>query len=115
MDNGGLRGKLSPHLGKTPYFVLIKWQGDQIVNFQILESKAKHMGGNMTPGEFITSSGANTLLCGNLGTKAVQMLQKAGIDVYVGASGTVIESLQSWAEGELKMASMDNACSDGHS
>jgi len=114
-DNGGLRGKISPHLGKTPYFVLIKWQDDQIDNFQILESKAKHVGGTMTPGEFITGSGANTLLCGNLGHKAFQMLQRAGIEVYVGASGTVIESLQGWAEGKLEMASMDTACSHGHS
>jgi len=68
----------------------------------------------MTPGEFIAGSGADKLLCGNLGPKAVHMLQNAGIEVYVGASGTVIEALQSWSEGKLKLASMDNACSEGH-
>jgi len=114
LDQGGLKGNISQHLGKTPYFVLIKWENDQIESFQILESKAKHAGGNMTPGEFIAGSGANALLCGNLGPKAVEMLQRAGIEVYVGASGTVIEALQSWAEGKLKLASKDTACSEGH-
>ncbi|MDO5836574.1 MAG: NifB/NifX family molybdenum-iron cluster-binding protein [Methanobacterium sp.] len=114
LDQGGLKGNISQHLGKTPYFVLIKWENDQIENFQILESKAKHVGGNMTPGEFIAGSGANTVLCGNLGPKAVQMLQRAGIEVFVGASGTVIEALQSWAEGKLKLANVDIACSEGH-
>lgn len=114
LDQGGLKGNISQHLGKTPYFVLIKWENDQIENFQILESKAKHVGGNMTPGEFIAGSEAKTLLCGNLGPKAVQMLQRAGIEVYVGASGTVIEALQSWAEGKLKLANVDTACSEGH-
>lgn len=115
LDKDGLRGKISQHFGKTPYFVLIKWENDKIETFQILESNGKHMGGHMTSGELITGSGANTLLCGNLGPKAIQMLQKAGIKVYVGASGTVIEAVQDWAEGKLKQASMDSACSDGHS
>jgi len=114
LDQGGLKGDISQHFGKTPYFVLIKWEDDQIKSYEIIDSKAKHVGGNMTPGEFIAGSGANTLLCGNLGPKAVQMLQRAGIEVYVGASGTVIEALQSWEEGKLKLASADDACSEGH-
>nr|WP_319374095.1 NifB/NifX family molybdenum-iron cluster-binding protein [uncultured Methanobacterium sp.] len=114
IGNEGLKGEVSQHLGKTPYFVLIKWENDQIEKFQVLESGSKHLGGRLTPGEFIAGSGANILLCGNLGQKAVQMIEKAGIDVYVGASGTVIEALQSWAEGKLKLATLDTACTDGH-
>jgi predicted Fe-Mo cluster-binding NifX family protein len=114
LDKDGLQGKISQHLGKTPYFVLINWENDQIKNFQILESKGKHMGGQMTPGEFIVGSGANILLCGNLGSKAIQMFQKAGIEVFVGASGTVIEALQDWTEEKLKYANIDSACTNGH-
>ena len=114
LDQEGLKSKISQHFGKTPYFVLIKYEDEKIENVQVLESQAKHTGGSMTPGEFIVSSGAKTLLCGNLGPKAVQMLQNAGIKVFIGASGTVIEALQDGAEGKLKQASMDSACSDGH-
>jgi len=114
LDKDGLKGEISPHLGKTPYFVLIRWEANQIENFQVLESKAKHMGGSMTPGEFIVGSGAEALLCGNLGSKAIQMLQQGGINVYVGANGTVIEALQAWAEGKLQKANLDSACTDGH-
>lgn len=114
LSNEGLQAEVSQHLGKTPYFVLIKWENDQIEKFQVLESGSKHLGGRMTPGEFIAGSGANILLCGNLGQKAVQMIEKAGIEVYVGASGTVMEALQSWADSKLKPATMDTACADGH-
>jgi predicted Fe-Mo cluster-binding NifX family protein len=114
IDGNGLKGKVSQHLGKTPYFVLINYEEDKIKGFQVLESKGKHMGGQITPGEFITSSGAQTLLCGNLGHKAIQMLQKAGINIYVGASGNVIEAVHDWSEGKLKEASLDSACADGH-
>ncbi|WP_321422597.1 NifB/NifX family molybdenum-iron cluster-binding protein [uncultured Methanobacterium sp.] len=114
LGNEGLKGEVSQHLGKTPYFVLIKWENDQIEKFKVLESGSKHLGGRITPGEFIAGSGANILLCGNLGQKAVQMIEKAGIEVYVGASGTVIESLQSWADGKLKQASKDTACAENH-
>jgi predicted Fe-Mo cluster-binding NifX family protein len=114
LDKDGLKGNLSQHLGKTPYFVLIKWEDEQIENFQVIESKSKHLGGAMTPGEFIAGSGADKLLCGNLGSKAVQMLQNSGVEVYIGASGTVIEALQSWNKGKLKLASRDTVCCDGH-
>jgi predicted Fe-Mo cluster-binding NifX family protein len=114
LDKNGLKGEISQHFGKTPYFVLIKWENDKIENSQVLESNGKHGGGQMTPGEFMVGSGANTLLCGNLGPKAIQMLQKARIKVYVGASGTVLEAVQDWTEGKLKQADMDSACSDGH-
>lgn len=115
LDKEGLGGKISQHFGKTPYFVLINWENDKIETFQILESNGKHMGGHKTSGELIIGSGANTILCGNLGPKAIQMLQNAGIKVYVGASGTVIEAVQDWDKGKLKQARMDSACSDGHS
>lgn len=114
LDKDGLRGKISQHFGKTPYFVLINWEDEKIENVQVLESKAKHTGGSMTPGEFIAGSRASALLCGNLGPKAIQMLQNVGINVFVGASGTVVEAVQDWAEGKLKQATMDSACSDGH-
>ncbi|EKF85351.1 NifB/NifX family molybdenum-iron cluster-binding protein [Methanobacterium formicicum] len=114
LSNEGLQAEVSQHLGKTPYFVLIKWENDQIEKFQVLESGSKHLGGRMTPGEFIAGSGANILLCGNLGQKAVQMIEKAGIEVYVGASGTVMEALQSWVDSKLKPATMDTVCADGH-
>lgn len=115
LDKNGLKGQISQHFGKTPYFVLIRWDNDKIETFQILESNGKHVGGQMTPGEFISGSGAEILLCGNLGPKAIQMLQKSGIEVYVGAKGTVLEAVQDWVAGNLKQANMDLACSDGHS
>jgi predicted Fe-Mo cluster-binding NifX family protein len=37
LDKDGLKGNLSQHLGKTPYFVLIKWEDEQIENFQVIE------------------------------------------------------------------------------
>ncbi|HHT18066.1 MAG: NifB/NifX family molybdenum-iron cluster-binding protein [Euryarchaeota archaeon] len=114
LEKDGLNGTVSQHFGKTPYFVLINWEDEKIESVQVLESNTKHTGGSMTPGEFIAGSGANELLCGNLGPKAIQMLQNVGINVYVGASGTVAEAVQARAEGKLKQANMDSACSDGH-
>lgn len=114
LEKDGLNGTVSQHFGKTPYFVLINWVDEKIENIQVLESNAKHAGGSMTPGEFIAGSGASELLCGNLGPKAIQMLQNVGINVYVGASGTVAEAVQARAEGKLKQANMESACSDGH-
>jgi hypothetical protein len=56
--------------------------------------------------------GAEVLLCGRLGRRAVAMLADSGIDVYVGASGTVRDALALWRSGRLQPATVEGACQE---
>jgi predicted Fe-Mo cluster-binding NifX family protein len=49
-----------------------------------------------------------------LGPKAIDMLSSLGVEVYVGASGSVRDAIQMWKDGRLQQATYDTACK-GHS
>ncbi len=50
------------------------------------------------------------MLCGGLGPKAVTMFEQFGIDVFVGAQGTVRDAIEAWKQGSLMEATDENAC-----
>lgn len=114
LSAGGLLSDISMHFGKTPYFTFIKYEEGEIKNIKVVESLGKHGGGPKTPAEIIRDSGANILICGNLGPKAVFMLNDNGIKVFSGASGTVNDAFKAWKSGMLSLAD-ENSCNEkGH-
>ncbi|MDO9537930.1 MAG: NifB/NifX family molybdenum-iron cluster-binding protein, partial [Thermoplasmata archaeon] len=58
----------------------------------------------------IAQHGAETMLCGGLGRKAIQMFEEKGIMVYSGASGTVADAINMWKAGKLQAATSETAC-----
>ncbi len=55
------------------------------------------------------------MLCGGIGHKALHMFESYGIRVFIGARGTVRETLAAWEAGLLKEATIENACAEhGH-
>lgn len=110
IEKEGLNSNISLHFGKTPYFAFLKEKNGEIEDINFIESKGKHMGGSLTPAEIILNSDANILICGNLGSKAVNMLQKNNVKVFSGANGSVKDIFEQWKSGNLDMADK-NSCS----
>jgi len=113
LDERGLLAEISMHFGKTPYFTLIKLEDGEIKDVDVKETFGKHAGGSMTPAEIIVNSGADVLVCGNLGPKAVSMLRESGIQVFSGASGQVNQAFKEWKMGKLSVAD-ENSCNEKH-
>lgn len=111
LNEGGLLSDISMHFGKTPYFTFIKLEEGEIKDEDVIKSLGKHRGGSKTPAEIITGFGADVLICGNLGPKAVSMLRDNGIRVFSGASGTVNDALKEWKLGKLSIAD-ENSCNE---
>ena len=112
MDNQGLSSKISMHFGKSPYFTILDIKDDQIGEIQVIPNLGRHEGGKMTAAEIINQSKADVLLCANLGSKAVDMLNKNGIKIYVGAFGTVENTFEEWKKGNLDLADEKSACKE---
>ncbi|MCK9151526.1 NifB/NifX family molybdenum-iron cluster-binding protein [Methanobacterium alcaliphilum] len=108
MEKNGLTSNISLHFGKTPYFALLNEENGQIKDIQFIESRGKHGGGSLTPAEIILNSDADILICGNLGLKAVNMLQQHNIQVFSGANGNVQEIFEQWKNGNLSLAGSDS-------
>ena len=58
------------------------------------------------------AEGVQVMIVGGLGPKAVQAFNQAGIDVFVGAAGTVRDAIDGWKEKMLARADLDNSCKE---
>lgn len=108
MEERGMGSAISQHFGKTPLFA---FYDDKTHELEIKEIRGRHGGGNLTPAEILLNSNADILICGNLGSKAAEILRDNGVEVLTGAKGTVAEALNSFKKGELSGA--ENTC-NGH-
>jgi predicted Fe-Mo cluster-binding NifX family protein len=105
----GLSESVCQHFGKAATFTLYDSESGQT---RVVENRSEHMGGVGTPPEHLHKENVGAVLAGGLGPKAVDMLHGFGIDVYVGAAGTVEETIERWRSGSMERASKDNACRD---
>lgn len=105
VDNkNGLDSVVSPHFGRCPYFVLIDLDGERVEDVQAVDNPYY---GNHQPGQvpaFIHSLGANVMLTGGMGGRAIMFFEQFNIHGVTGASGTVRQSLERYLGGQLRGA-----------
>ena len=111
-DSRGLDGEVSAHFGRCPFYVLVKANGDAEIGFQILVANPhfdSHQPGMMP--RFIRGLGANVIIAGGMGPRAIDMFHGFGIKVATGATGTVEEVLGAYLRGEHREVV---PCAGGH-
>ena len=107
MGNKGLDEAVGEHFGRVPNYTVFETETKEVT---ILDNTSEHMGGSGFPAEILTKAGINTMLCGGLGRGAISMFEGAGVMVFVGATGTVQETIDMWKAGQLQAATDENAC-----
>lgn len=103
-NKNGLDSVVSPHFGRCPHFILVDLDGDQVCEVDEVDNPfyGSHQPGQV-PG-FISSLGANVMLTGGMGSRAIMFFQQYGIEAVTGAYGTVRQSLERYLEGQLQGA-----------
>jgi len=107
MGEKGLEELVGEHFGRVPTYTLVDSDTGKV---QIIANTTTHMGGAGYAPDLISGNGAEIMLCGGLGRKAIQMFEEKGIMVYVGASGTVADAISLWKAGKLQPATNETAC-----
>ena len=107
MGNNGLKEYVSEHFGRAPTFTVVDLDTNEVM---IIPNTSEHMGGIGKPPEIIASTGTEVMLCSGLGPRAIQMFEQQGVEVFVGAGGTVVDAIKAWKEGRLQEATDANAC-----
>jgi predicted Fe-Mo cluster-binding NifX family protein len=105
LDNNGLHSAVSEHFGRCAYFTLTEIEDNEIKSVQAIANPYAH---NHAPGQipaFIKEQGANVMLAGGMGHRAVGFFEQYGIDVATGAAGTVQQTIQAYLEGRRRGAS----------
>jgi predicted Fe-Mo cluster-binding NifX family protein len=103
-NNNGLDSVVSPHFGRCPHFVLVDLDGQEV---KAVSAVANPYYGDHRPGQvpiFINSHGANVMLTGGMGRRAIMSFEQFGIQPVTGAAGTVRQSLERYLGGSLQGA-----------
>ena len=107
MGNNGLDEAVGEHFGRVPTYTIVDTDTNEV---RTIPNTSEHAGGQGYPPEIIAKTGADTMICGGLGRRAVMMFEEMGIMVYVGANGTVKDAVQMFSDGRLEAATDENAC-----
>lgn len=101
-DGAGLDGEVSHHFGRCPGYAMV-----EVVDGAV--GQAKHVPNPFfnahRPGvvpKFIADQGADVILAGGMGPRAVSMFQSYGIEVATGAIGNVRKVIEAYMRGEVR-------------
>jgi len=109
MGEAGMQEAICQHFGRAPTFTIVDLDSGKIT---VLPNVSEHMGGTGLPTETIFAAGVQLMIVGGLGPKAVTMFNEGGVDVFVGATGTVKDAIDDWRANILSRAALDNACKE---
>jgi predicted Fe-Mo cluster-binding NifX family protein len=103
-NKSGLDSVVSPHFGRCPHYILVDVKGHDVTGIEEVDSPfyGHHQPGQV-PG-FINSLGADVMLAGGMGGRAIMFFEQYGIEGVTGAYGTVRQSVERYLGGQLKGA-----------
>ncbi|RLG70536.1 MAG: dinitrogenase iron-molybdenum cofactor biosynthesis protein [Methanobacteriota archaeon] len=107
MGMRGLDEAVAEHFGRAPTYTIVDTETGSVT---VLPNVSEHMGGQGLPAEILAENGVDTLICSSLGWRARSILEQLGIAVYIGAKGTVRETLKLWERGNLQPVGDDTVC-----
>jgi len=109
MDKNGYESIIGQHFGRVPYFAIVDMEKKDI---SFIDNTSEHFGGVGAPPELLRSNNVEIMLCSGLGPKAIHLFESYGIEIFVGASGTVRNAIEQWKNGSLREATDANACKE---
>jgi len=97
----GLDSVVAHHFGRCPFFALIDVEGKDVTAVEVIDNPfySGHQPGQV-PG-FIKEKGADVMLSGGMGGRAIQYFHQFDIQTATGADGTVHQALAGYLGGEL--------------
>ncbi len=100
-DGRGLDGRVSAHFGRCPAYTLVEVRDGRPGAVRVVDNPfaASHAPG-VVPA-FLRDLGADVVITGGMGPRAIAMFERFGTEVVTGASGRIGEALETWLAGEL--------------
>jgi predicted Fe-Mo cluster-binding NifX family protein len=89
--------------GRCPTYLFID---TETMQFEAVENPAANAAGGagIQAAQFVVEHGAQAVVTGNVGPNAFQVLQPAGVPVYLFSGGTVRQAVEAYKAGELSAA-----------
>ncbi len=98
-----LESKVDQHFGRAAYFIFIDTETMDFSTFKNDRVAAEEHAG-IGAARAVAGAGVRSVLAGNCGTKAERILRDAGVRLYTGVKGTVLEAIELYKDGKLTEA-----------
>jgi len=110
-DGNGLDALISQHFGRCPYYTLVEVEAGEVKEVSVVDNPfyGSHGDPGQVPG-FIHSQGAQVIIAGGMGPRAIDFFNQLGIETVTGTSGKVSDALNSYLGGGL---SGSEPCNEG--
>jgi len=102
------RGFVSAHFGRCPSFTIADIEDSKVVKKNVIDNPGHQPG--LIP-QLLHEQGAECILCGGIGQRAVGIFNEFGIEVIAGVSGNVDKAIEEFSNGTLKGG--DSFCKPG--
>jgi predicted Fe-Mo cluster-binding NifX family protein len=107
-DNGKT-AKVCGHFGSAPFFTIYDDGKD---TFEVIDNPNKHhVHGTCRPTSVLIGKNINIVVCGGMGVRAIQDLNKKGIRVYRATADIVEEVITRYEHGRFEEITIEDACS----
>ena len=106
----GLDSEVAHHFGHAPAFALVKVKNGEIDSCEVIPNP---MADNHQPDQlpkFVRNTGANVMLSGGMGARAVELFKSFDIEVATGVSGPVSKVVADYLNGNISGTA---PCSEG--
>lgn len=101
-EDRGLDSAMSLHFGHCSHFVLVQVDRDNRVAG--MEVRPNPYAERHEPGQipqYVAALGADVVVAGGMGEKAIEWFRRSGVDVATGARGSVAETLDAYLAGAV--------------
>ena len=100
--------EVCPHFGRAPQFSIVNIENNKVLEKKVL-SNPGHSVGSIP--QFLNEQGANSIITGGMGHRAVQFFAEYGIDVIMGVTGKIGDVVEKILDGTLEGG--ESLCSPG--
>ncbi len=103
-ENGTISSRIDPRFGRARWFVIVDTETGEVQAHDNQQASEAEHGAGPRAAQRLAELGARALITGNVGPKAFQALQAAGIEVYLTYAGTVSGTVERLKAGRLSPA-----------
>ena len=103
-----LKSEMDPRFGRAAYFIIADTDSMEYKTVENTENMNLPQGAGIQAGKSIIDNGAQVLITGYCGPKALKVLESAGIRTIVGVTGCIEDVINDFKMGKLKAAQSSN-------
>ena len=98
----GLDSRVSSHFGRCRYYIFVDVEDGEVKKVEVKENPYfdSHIPGAVP--QFIAGEGADVIIAGSMGPRAVDWFMRLGVKPVVGVTGRVRDILNDYLSGRLE-------------